>query len=87
MGMSHIFHRLTHNDGLAETIIKTLEDIIRRFFAYGLELKYSEGFTHDWCTLIPGFELAYEPSIHSSTGKKHEMLGKGWNPSLGYKPL
>ncbi|MBW0554959.1 hypothetical protein O181_094674 [Austropuccinia psidii MF-1] len=34
-------------DGLAERIIQTLEDMIRRFCAYGLELKYSDGFTHD----------------------------------------
>ncbi|MBW0551537.1 hypothetical protein O181_091252 [Austropuccinia psidii MF-1] len=40
-------------DGLAERIIQTLEDIIRRFCAYGLEFKDSDGFTHDWCTLLP----------------------------------
>ncbi|MBW0562426.1 hypothetical protein O181_102141 [Austropuccinia psidii MF-1] len=39
-------------DGLAERIIQTLEDMIRRFFAYGLELIESDGSTHDWCTLI-----------------------------------
>ncbi|MBW0500626.1 hypothetical protein O181_040341 [Austropuccinia psidii MF-1] len=39
-------------DGLAEKMIQTLEDMIRGFFAYGLELKDSDGFTHDWCTLI-----------------------------------
>ncbi|MBW0523798.1 hypothetical protein O181_063513 [Austropuccinia psidii MF-1] len=56
--------------GLAERIIQTLEEVIRRFCAYGLELKDSDGFTHDWCTLIPALELAYKTSIHSSTGKK-----------------
>ncbi|MBW0513187.1 hypothetical protein O181_052902 [Austropuccinia psidii MF-1] len=58
--------------------------MIRRFCAYGLELKYSDGFTHDWCTLKPGPELAYQKSIHSSTGKTPAMLEKGWNPRLPY---
>ncbi|MBW0526817.1 hypothetical protein O181_066532 [Austropuccinia psidii MF-1] len=34
-------------DGLAERMIQTLEDMIRRFCAYGLEVKDSDGFTHD----------------------------------------
>ncbi|MBW0530442.1 hypothetical protein O181_070157 [Austropuccinia psidii MF-1] len=45
-------------DGLAERMIKTLEDMVRRFCAYGLELKYCDGFNHDWCTLLPALELA-----------------------------
>ncbi|MBW0588984.1 hypothetical protein O181_128699 [Austropuccinia psidii MF-1] len=69
-------------DGLAERMIQTLEEIIRRFSAYGLELEYSDGFTHDWCTLIPELELAYKTSIHASTGKTPAMLEKGWNPKL-----
>ncbi|MBW0574916.1 hypothetical protein O181_114631 [Austropuccinia psidii MF-1] len=44
-------------DGLAERMIQTLEDMIRRYCAYGLEFKDSDGFTHDWCTLIPALEL------------------------------
>ncbi|MBW0559260.1 hypothetical protein O181_098975 [Austropuccinia psidii MF-1] len=40
-------------DGLSERMIQTLEDMIRRFCAYGLEFKDSNGFTHDWPTLIP----------------------------------
>ncbi|MBW0566920.1 hypothetical protein O181_106635, partial [Austropuccinia psidii MF-1] len=63
-------------------MIQTLEDMIRRFCAYGLEFKDSDGFTHDWCTLIPALELAYETSIHSSAGKTPEMLEKGWNLRL-----
>ncbi|MBW0553917.1 hypothetical protein O181_093632 [Austropuccinia psidii MF-1] len=74
-------------DGLAERMIPTLEDIIRRFCAYGLEFKDSDGFTHDWCTLIPALELAYKTSIHSSTGKTPAMLEKGWNPRLPYDTL
>ncbi|MBW0468741.1 hypothetical protein O181_008456 [Austropuccinia psidii MF-1] len=41
------------SDGLAEIMIQTLEGIIRRLCAYGLEFKDSDGFTYDWCTLIP----------------------------------
>ncbi|MBW0559594.1 hypothetical protein O181_099309 [Austropuccinia psidii MF-1] len=69
-------------DGLAEIMIQTLEDMIRRFCAYGLEFKDSDGFTHDWCTLIPESELAYKASVHFSTGQNPAMLQKGWNPRL-----
>ncbi|MBW0526949.1 hypothetical protein O181_066664 [Austropuccinia psidii MF-1] len=68
-------------------MIQKLEDINRRFCAYGLEFKDSDGFTHDWCTLIPGLELEYKTSIHSSTGKTPTMLEKGWNPILPYDTL
>ncbi|MBW0494690.1 hypothetical protein O181_034405 [Austropuccinia psidii MF-1] len=61
-------------DGLAERMIQTSEDMIRRFCAYGLEFKDSDGFTHDWCTLIPALELAYKTSVHSSTGQTPPML-------------
>ncbi|MBW0520415.1 hypothetical protein O181_060130 [Austropuccinia psidii MF-1] len=54
----------------------TLEDMIRRFCAYGLEFKDSDGFFHDWCTLIPALELEYKTSIHSPTGKTPAMLEK-----------
>ncbi|MBW0515367.1 hypothetical protein O181_055082 [Austropuccinia psidii MF-1] len=56
--------------------------MIRRFCAYGLELKYSDGFTHDWCTLIPELKLASKAFIHASTGKAPEVLEKRWNPTL-----
>ncbi|MBW0568409.1 hypothetical protein O181_108124 [Austropuccinia psidii MF-1] len=69
-------------DGLAERMIQTLEYIIRRFCAYGLELKDSDGFTHDWFTLILALKSAYKTSIHASTGKTPAMLQKGWNPKL-----
>ncbi|MBW0493278.1 hypothetical protein O181_032993 [Austropuccinia psidii MF-1] len=69
-------------DGLEERMIQTLEDMIRRFCAYGLEFKDSDGFTHDWCTLIPELELEYKKSVHSSTGQTPCMLEKGWNPRL-----
>ncbi|MBW0463164.1 hypothetical protein O181_002879 [Austropuccinia psidii MF-1] len=69
-------------DGLAERMIQTLEDMIRRFCAYGLEFKYSDDFTHYWCTIIPALELEYKKSVHSSTGQTPAMLEKGWNPKL-----
>ncbi|MBW0587284.1 hypothetical protein O181_126999 [Austropuccinia psidii MF-1] len=68
-------------------MIQTLEEIIRRFCAYGLESKDSDGFTIDWCRLIPALELAYKTSIHSSTGKTPAMLEKGLNPRLPYVTL
>ncbi|MBW0469948.1 hypothetical protein O181_009663 [Austropuccinia psidii MF-1] len=74
-------------DGLAERIIQALEDTIRRFCAYGLELKDSDGFAHDWCTLIPSLELAYQTSVHSSTGQTIAMLEKGWNSRLPAETL
>ncbi|MBW0571930.1 hypothetical protein O181_111645 [Austropuccinia psidii MF-1] len=69
-------------DGIAERMIQTLEYIIRRFCAYGLEFKDSDGFIHDWCTLLPELKLSHKTSIHSSTGKTPAMLEKGWNPEL-----
>ncbi|MBW0540826.1 hypothetical protein O181_080541 [Austropuccinia psidii MF-1] len=73
--------------GLAERMIQTLEDMIRRFCAYGLDFKDSDGFTHDWCTLIPALELAYNTSTHASTGKPPAMLQKGWTPKLPFDAL
>ncbi|MBW0523721.1 hypothetical protein O181_063436 [Austropuccinia psidii MF-1] len=67
-------------DGLAERWIQALEDIIRRFCAYRLEFKDPDGFTHDWCTLIPALELSYKASVHSSTVQFPSMLEKGRNP-------
>ncbi|MBW0510811.1 hypothetical protein O181_050526 [Austropuccinia psidii MF-1] len=63
-------------------MIQTHKDMIRRFCAYGLEPKDSDGFTNDWCTLITELELAYKTTIHASTGKTPEMLEKGWSPKL-----
>ncbi|MBW0572654.1 hypothetical protein O181_112369 [Austropuccinia psidii MF-1] len=61
--------------------------MIRRFCAYRLEFKDSDGFTHYWCQLITALELAYKTSIHSSTGKTQAMLEKDWNPRLPYDTL
>ncbi|MBW0523441.1 hypothetical protein O181_063156 [Austropuccinia psidii MF-1] len=63
-------------------MIQTSEDMIRRFCAYGLEFKDSDGFTHYWCTLIPALELEYKKSVHSSTVQIPAMFKKGLNPRL-----
>ncbi|MBW0522436.1 hypothetical protein O181_062151 [Austropuccinia psidii MF-1] len=46
------------NNGLAERMIQSLEDMIRILGAHGLELKDSYGFTNDCYTLITGMKLA-----------------------------
>ncbi|MBW0524193.1 hypothetical protein O181_063908 [Austropuccinia psidii MF-1] len=43
VSFSTAYHPQT--DGIAETMIQALEDIIRRFCAYGLDFKDSDGFT------------------------------------------
>ncbi|MBW0546188.1 hypothetical protein O181_085903 [Austropuccinia psidii MF-1] len=63
-------------------MIQTLEYMVRRVCAYGLELKYCDGFTHDWCTLLPSLEFAYKTSIHASTNQTPAILEKRWNPKL-----
>ncbi|MBW0517553.1 hypothetical protein O181_057268 [Austropuccinia psidii MF-1] len=80
LSFSTAYHPQT--DGLVERMIQTLEDMIMRLCAYGLEFKDSDGFNHDWCTLIPALELEYKTSVHSSTGQTPAMLEKGLNPRL-----
>ncbi|MBW0560754.1 hypothetical protein O181_100469 [Austropuccinia psidii MF-1] len=69
-------------DGLAERMIQTMEDILRRFCAYCMEYKDHEGYTHDWVTLLPSVQLPYNTSQHSTTGKTPALVEKGWNPLL-----
>ncbi|MBW0518552.1 hypothetical protein O181_058267 [Austropuccinia psidii MF-1] len=57
-------------DGLAERMIQTMEDILRRFCAYGMIYKDHEGCTHDWVTLLPAVQKAYNTSQHFTTGKQ-----------------
>ncbi|MBW0490896.1 hypothetical protein O181_030611 [Austropuccinia psidii MF-1] len=80
LSFSTVYHPQT--DGLAEKMVLTLEDMVRRLCAYGLELKDCDGFTHHWCALLPSLELAYKTSIHASTNKTPSILEKGWNPKL-----
>ncbi|MBW0488715.1 hypothetical protein O181_028430 [Austropuccinia psidii MF-1] len=69
-------------DVLAEKMIQTMEDIIRRFCGYGMEYKDHEGYTYDWVTLLPAVQLAYNTSHHYTTGKSPSLVEKGWNPLL-----
>ncbi|MBW0576665.1 hypothetical protein O181_116380 [Austropuccinia psidii MF-1] len=80
LSFSTAYHPKT--DGLAERLIQTLKDMVRRFCEYGLEVKDCNGLTHDWCNLLPALELAYKPSIHASTNQTPAFLEKGWNPKL-----
>ncbi|MBW0568619.1 hypothetical protein O181_108334 [Austropuccinia psidii MF-1] len=51
-----------------------MEDILRRFCAYGMEYKDYEGYTHDWVTLLPAVKLAYNTSQYCTTAKGfHDM--------------
>ncbi|MBW0522188.1 hypothetical protein O181_061903 [Austropuccinia psidii MF-1] len=59
-----------------------MEDILRRFCAYGMKYKDHEGYTHYWVTLLPAVQLAYNTSWHSITGKTPAVVEKGWNPLL-----
>ncbi|MBW0529305.1 hypothetical protein O181_069020 [Austropuccinia psidii MF-1] len=53
-------------DGLAERIIQTVEDIIRRFCAYGMDYKDHEGYTH--------WKNAVEDTITEEFSRKHPVF-------------
>ncbi|MBW0469676.1 hypothetical protein O181_009391 [Austropuccinia psidii MF-1] len=76
--LSTAYHSQT--DGLAERMIQTMEDILRRFCAYGMEYKDHEVYTHDWATLLPAVQLAHNTSQHSTTGKPLHWKRKGGIP-------
>jgi hypothetical protein len=42
---------LPQTDGLAEWMIQTLEEMLRRFCSFGFEFKNPDGYTHDWVSL------------------------------------
>ncbi|MBW0589804.1 hypothetical protein O181_129519 [Austropuccinia psidii MF-1] len=69
-------------DSLAERMIQSKEDILKRFCAYGMEYKDHEGYTHDWVSLLPEIQLAYITSQNSTTGKASSLVEKWWNPLL-----
>ncbi|MBW0545839.1 hypothetical protein O181_085554 [Austropuccinia psidii MF-1] len=77
LAFSTSYHPQT--DGLAEMMIQTMEEILRRFCAYGMEYKDHECYTHDWATLLPAVQLAYKKSQHSTTGKATALVEKGCN--------
>ncbi|MBW0577012.1 hypothetical protein O181_116727 [Austropuccinia psidii MF-1] len=72
LSFSTACHPQTHS--LAESMIQTLEDMVKTVCAYGLELKDCDGFTHDLCTLLLTLELAYKKSIHASTNHNFAIL-------------
>ncbi|MBW0589588.1 hypothetical protein O181_129303 [Austropuccinia psidii MF-1] len=80
LSFSTAYH--SQRNGLAERMIQTMEDILRRFCAYGMEYNDHEGYTHDWVTLLPAVQLPYNTSQHSTTGKSPSLVEKGWNPLL-----
>ncbi|MBW0582622.1 hypothetical protein O181_122337, partial [Austropuccinia psidii MF-1] len=45
--------------GLTERMIQTMEDILGRFCAYGMEYKDHEGYTHDKVTILTAVQLAF----------------------------
>ncbi|MBW0477136.1 hypothetical protein O181_016851 [Austropuccinia psidii MF-1] len=51
LSFSTAYHPQT--DGLVERMIQTMEDILERLYAYGMEYEDHEGYTHDWVTLLP----------------------------------
>ncbi|MBW0462300.1 hypothetical protein O181_002015 [Austropuccinia psidii MF-1] len=75
------------SDGLAEIMIQNLEEMVRIFCAYGIELKHSTGLTNYWCTLLPALELEYKKSIHASINQTPAILEKGWNPRISQNSL
>ncbi|MBW0585510.1 hypothetical protein O181_125225 [Austropuccinia psidii MF-1] len=64
---------------LAERMIQTMEDILRRLCAFGRKYKDHEGYTHDWFTLLPAVQLAYNTTQNSTAGKTPALVVKGWN--------
>ncbi|MBW0594158.1 hypothetical protein O181_133873 [Austropuccinia psidii MF-1] len=58
-------------DGLAWRMIQTMEDILRRFCAYGMEYKDHEGYTHDW---VPFYQLSNWLIIQVSTLPQEKHL-------------
>ncbi|MBW0466984.1 hypothetical protein O181_006699 [Austropuccinia psidii MF-1] len=80
LAFSTAYHPQT--DGLAERMSQTMEDILRRFCAYGMEYKDYKGYTHEWVTLLPEVQPGYNTSQHSTTGKTPALVEKEWNPLL-----
>jgi len=78
LAISTAYHPQT--DGLAERMIQTLEDMLRRFGSFGLEFKNQDGYTHDLVSLLPALEIAYNSSQHSSSQEIPYFSERGWIP-------
>ncbi|MBW0537511.1 hypothetical protein O181_077226 [Austropuccinia psidii MF-1] len=59
-------------DGLAKIMIQTFKGMIRIFCAYGIEFKTSDGFTQNWCTLLPALEMGYIKNQSIIQLEKHQ---------------
>ncbi|CAH7681832.1 hypothetical protein BY996DRAFT_6601359 [Phakopsora pachyrhizi] len=56
--------------------------MIRRFCSFGIEFKNKDGYTHDWVSLLPALEIAYNSSKHSTTKEIPYILERGWIPRM-----
>jgi transposase InsO family protein len=78
LSMSTAYHPQT--DGMVERLNQTLEDMLRRYVAFGITFEDNLGFTHDWVTVLPALEFAYNSSRHSATGRPPFELERGFLP-------
>ncbi|MBW0477565.1 hypothetical protein O181_017280 [Austropuccinia psidii MF-1] len=85
LAFSTAYHPQT--DGLSERMIRTMEDILRRLRAYGMEYKDHEGYTHSWVTLLLAVQLAYNASQNSTTGKTPALVEKRVESPFTYGPF
>ncbi|MBW0475616.1 hypothetical protein O181_015331 [Austropuccinia psidii MF-1] len=60
-------------------MLQKMDYIIRILCAYGMEYKDHEGYTHGCATLLPAIQLAYNTSLHFTTGKSPSLVDKEWN--------
>ncbi|MBW0543325.1 hypothetical protein O181_083040 [Austropuccinia psidii MF-1] len=79
LAFSTAYHPQT--DGLAERMIHTMKDILRRLCAYGMEYKDHEQYTHDWAALLPAVQLAsntiknaVEVKLTEEFSRKHPVV-------------
>ncbi|MBW0485979.1 hypothetical protein O181_025694 [Austropuccinia psidii MF-1] len=72
----------SQTDGLDARMIQKMEDIIRRFCAYGMQYKYQGGYTHECVKRLPECQLAHNTSQKSATRKSTSLVEKGWNPLI-----
>ncbi|MBW0498580.1 hypothetical protein O181_038295 [Austropuccinia psidii MF-1] len=72
LAFSTAYHPQTN--GLAERIIQTMEEIMSRFCAYGMEYKDHKVYTHEWVTLLPAVQLAYNTTQHFTTAKSPSLV-------------
>ena len=62
------------------TVDRYLRRYIRRYVAFECSYTDSEGFNHDWSTLLPALEIAYNTSKHSTIKMTPFEVHRGWLP-------